>query len=434
MENKISKPGNNFKQIGSIKWMVFVVIMTINVSFFEFVYAEDDYPCYPCNVSMGATTTTGYITPTFDKRFPAPAISPPADTLVAPNDLQCRAVVNLDTPEVNIPGFCAIPVINITNDAPAYFHLGTTIVHWTFTNIYNRSTVVNQNVIVAGNLQLNTFSTNPACFGSNNGSVQAIPAGGTPPYAFLWNNNQTTQGIGGLSQGVYSVTVTDANGCTSTGASTLSEPNLLSVSAQVISNVSVCGGSDGSALANVAGGTPAVQLTWSDNLSQSGSMAVNLAAGSYTVTAVDANGCSSASTIQITQGVAELCGNLTDDDCDGSIDEGCEVTLNLKSYVEGYYLGFGNMVALLYDLGLSSDPTACDSITVELHNSFSPYALVESKNVLLHINGTASAAFSYQVFNQSYYIVVRHRNTIETWSKNPVLFDAQTKNFDFTSQ
>ncbi len=414
MENKIIKSGTSERKIVFNRWAFILFFFTINISGINSVLAQDDYPCYPCTGSIGSTTTTAYITPTLDKRFPSPEIIPPSDTMVAPNGNQCHATVNLDTPMVAAPAFCAIPIRSITNDAPSYFQLGTTQVHWTFTNIYNRSTVVNQNVIVTNNLLLNIFSNTPSCFGSQNGSIQAIPSGGTPQYQFLWSNNASTQAISGLPNGNYTVTLTDANGCTASAVVTLFTPQL-SVTAQVLSNVTTCGGSDGSASAIATGGTPPVQLTWSDNLSQTGSTATNLVAGSYTVTALDARGCTATSTVTIA-------------------DLNCAVTLNLKLYIEGYYLGFGQMRPLLYSLELNNDPTASDSITVELHDIISPYGLVESKTALLHTDGTVSFSFSHSTLNHSYYIAIRHRSTIETWSKTPVLFDSSTKSLDFTTQ
>ncbi len=402
------------KKIVVIKcWTFILFFLSVNMTGTGFAFAEDDYPCYPCVGSIGSTTTTAYIKPDLDKRILSPAIVPPGDTMVAPNGNQCRATVMLDTPTVVAPAFCSIPIRSITNDAPAYFQLGTTQVHWTFTNIYNRSTVVNQNVIVTSTLHVTTLSNNPSCFGSQNGIIQAIPSGGTPQYQFLWSNNATTQAAFGLQNGTYTVTVTDANGCTTSASVTLFTPQL-NVSAQVLSNVSTCGGSDGSASANSSGGTPPVQLSWSDNLNQAGSTATNLQAGSYTVTAVDANGCTATSTVEIA-------------------DLNCTATLNLKVFIEGYYIGSGHMQPLLYNVQESNDITLSDSITVELHDTISPYGLAYSKTGLLHTDGTASFSFSPLIRNHSYYIVIRHRSSIETWSKFPVLFDVPIKNFDFTA-
>ena len=108
------------------------------------------------------------------------------------------------------------------------------------------------------------------------------------------------------------------------------------------------------------------------------------------------------------------------------------VNLNLKALIEGFYMGGGQMAAVLYNRGLNVISTACDSITIQLRNSVSPFAIVASVKSLLHSNGTADIVFPQSVLNQSYYIVFKHRNSLETWSKNSVLFNSSFMNYDFT--
>jgi hypothetical protein len=113
-----------------------------------------------------------------------------------------------------------------------------------------------------------------------------------------------------------------------------------------------------------------------------------------------------------------------------------EVTLNVKVFIEGFYMSSGNMQPLLNTIELSQDVTACDSLTIELHSALSPYDKVYGGTALLHTNGNAQIKFPDSVLEYSsyFYIVIRHRNTLETWSKYPVLFNSSsTVNFDFTS-
>ncbi|UOK41811.1 MULTISPECIES: gliding motility-associated C-terminal domain-containing protein [Flavobacterium] len=56
--------------------------------------------------------------------------------------------------------------------------------------------------------------TSASCANQNNGAINATVSGGTPPYTYSWNNGQTTQDISGLAPGTYTLTVTDAFGCT----------------------------------------------------------------------------------------------------------------------------------------------------------------------------------------------------------------------------
>ena len=93
---------------------------------------------------------------------------------------------------------------------------------------------------------------------------------------------------GSLAAGNYTVTVTDANGCTETQGLTVLEPIVLS--STVSSMNALCNGSsDGSATVSSAGGTAPYTYLWDDG--QTTAMAGSLAAGNYTVTVTDANGC-----------------------------------------------------------------------------------------------------------------------------------------------
>lgn len=104
-------------------------------------------------------------------------------------------------------------------------------------------------------------------------------------------------------------------------------------------------------------------------------------------------------------------------------------TLNLNLFIEGYYLSGQVMQPVLYNNGLSTNPNACDSITCELYTSNG--AFVSAKNALLLINGTCSISWASALLGNSYYIVVKSRNNIETWSKQPVLFNSAVINYSF---
>ncbi len=109
-----------------------------------------------------------------------------------------------------------------------------------------------------------------------------------------------------------------------------------------------------------------------------------------------------------------------------------EVILNLKVFIEGFYQGNDSMQPILYNNEASTDSTACDSIAIELHDATEPDTLVAVAKALLHTNGMAEVLFPDLPMNSSYYVVVRHRNGLETWSKDPLLFDSASMSFDFT--
>jgi len=109
-------------------------------------------------------------------------------------------------------------------------------------------------------------------------------------------------------------------------------------------------------------------------------------------------------------------------------------TLNLTLFLEGFYNSVSQMKATLYNLGLSSDVTATDSIEVSLwapahlQNTSPDY----STKVILHTNGTATINYPRSVIGGSYYIAVRHRNSLETWSHNAITFSEAT-NYNFST-
>lgn len=109
----------------------------------------------------------------------------------------------------------------------------------------------------------------------------------------------------------------------------------------------------------------------------------------------------------------------------------CGTSATIKVFIQGFYIGTGQMRPVLYNNGFSSDPTACDTITIDLHNPTSPYAVSESVKALLHTNGNANVTFSSGAAGRPYYIVIRHRNSLETWSANTVTINNGVT-YDFT--
>ena len=83
----------------------------------------------------------------------------------------------------------------------------------------------------------------------------------------------------------------------------------------------------------------------------------------------------------------------------------------------------------------SLDPTACDSITIELHDASVPDSIAVSVTGILHTDGSVSVLVPYAVSNNSYYIAIRHRNALQTWSKDAVIItNSPAVTFDFTTQ
>lgn len=131
----------------------------------------------------------------------------------------------------------------------------------------------------------------------------------------------------------------------------------------------------------------------------------------YTVTGTGLSGCTKTSTRTI-------------------IVAPCSTTLNLKLYIEGYYLGNGVMNNTLQNQGVyNASSTITDTVMIELRNVNAPYNVVSSGKSILYTNGTVQTYFPIV---GNYYLVVKHRNVIQTWSANPITVSSMT-NYDFTT-
>lgn len=145
------------------------------------------------------------------------------------------------------------------------------------------------------NLSATATSVNVSCNGGNDGSATVYVSGNSTPLTYFWNNFQTGATATGLSAGTYSVTVTDGNGCTATATATISQPPAISIT--ISTTTALCGGSDGTATANVSGGTSPYAYLWSNG--QTAETATGLSAGNYKVTVTDANGCNAIANLSI---------------------------------------------------------------------------------------------------------------------------------------
>jgi hypothetical protein len=89
------------------------------------------------------------------------------------------------------------------------------------------------------------------------------------------------------------------------------------------------------------------------------------------------------------------------------------------------------MRSVIANQGVGSSSTDVDTVTIELHDAIT-YALVTSTNAMLQTNGIVVANFSTTQVG-SYYLVVKHRNSLETWSALPYSFGATPLTYDFTT-
>jgi gliding motility-associated-like protein len=140
------------------------------------------------------------------------------------------------------------------------------------------------------------------CFGGSDGAIRVTPNGGSGSYNLTWNPaSYTGDSLANLSAGTYTLTVTDDSLCVFDTSIVISQPSAaLSFTQKDSTNVNCFGGNDGKIITKVSGGTASYTYTWMPNVSSSDS-ATNLTAGVYGLTVTDANNCSIATSIEITE-------------------------------------------------------------------------------------------------------------------------------------
>lgn len=134
-----------------------------------------------------------------------------------------------------------------------------------------------------------TFTVTNANCSSADGSAQINATGGTGALTYLWSNGQTGATLTGVTSGLYTVTITDASGCTTDTSVTIQDQSTLTATASA-SNVLCNGGTTGSVTVTPANGQAPYTYTWAGSANTSATLN-NVGAGTYTATVTDDNGC-----------------------------------------------------------------------------------------------------------------------------------------------
>lgn len=145
-----------------------------------------------------------------------------------------------------------------------------------------------------GVLALSLNGTNVSSCGGSNGAVNLIVVGGTTPYSYLWNNGSTNEDLANIQAGSYSVTVTDANGCSKNKNIQITAPSASNIS--FTKTNALCKGlCNGTATVSLSGGNTPFNYQWSNG--SAGATATGLCAGNYSVTVTDNSGCASSDSV-----------------------------------------------------------------------------------------------------------------------------------------
>lgn len=225
--------------------------------------------------------------------------------------------------------------VNVTSGTPGFTYLwsptggtaatgtGLTMGNYICTVTDSQGCVTTQSVTITEPSPLaSTLISDTATCGNSNGSAAIVGVtGGVGPYTYLWSTSQTTTTISNLAGGTYSVTITDANGC-----SLVESINVIAIAAQVVTTQSTVnpfcyGGTSGAASVNVTGGISPFIYSWAP-IGGNSAIATNLSAGIYTVTVIGNDGCIQTQLVTLTQPAAlQVANTIVPENCsntDGS--------------------------------------------------------------------------------------------------------------------
>ena len=111
--------------------------------------------------------------------------------------------------------------VNIPNPSVTFSDPGSYTVKLIITNSFGMDSLTKVAYIQVYEVPTVTITTTPSTGTQSDGTATASPSGGTAPYLYIWSNGQTSQKAVNLSNGSYTVTITDANGCTTTGTASI---------------------------------------------------------------------------------------------------------------------------------------------------------------------------------------------------------------------
>ncbi len=155
-------------------------------------------------------------------------------------------------------------------------------------------------ITVPDSITITTVNVNNiTCTGAiNSGSIDINISGGTAPYSFNWSTGATTEDLVSLTAGSYTLTVTDGNNCTQQATYNVAGITPINVTINTLVGMVGCDlTATGSAVAVATGGSG---FTYNWSTGTANDTIINLAAGTYTVTATNSDGCTNTANVTIT--------------------------------------------------------------------------------------------------------------------------------------
>ncbi|MCB0760081.1 MAG: gliding motility-associated C-terminal domain-containing protein [Flavobacteriales bacterium] len=253
---------------------------------------------------------------------------------------------------------------------------------------------VNYEVVMNEPLEISILSvvTDVSCGGDSDGEIALSVLGGSPDYTFDWIGpngfTSTDEDLTGLEAGTYTVTVTDAFGCTQAADIEVDEPQELELAAD-FTPITCNGAGDGSIDLTITGGQPPYNITWTGpGVVPGAEDQSNLGPGIYDVSVVDLNGCTAEAQIELTEPEAlDIQVDTVDPTCFGQNDGSIAITIS--GGVEPYDILWDNGAT---DASLSDLPAGTYNVTITdatgCSQDINNIVLNEPQELVLQANGT----------------------------------------------
>ena len=154
------------------------------------------------------------------------------------------------------------------------------------------SPITTHQVIVQTELIAGITGTNLSCYGMADGATDLTSSGGVLPYTYYWSNGQTSEDLINIAADFYSVTVTDANLCTTTALVEIIEPAEIVITQPL--NDNICNGQTVLLSTVATGGSGTYFYVWNGDITTTSTIAASpTVTTTYTVSVYDDNGCTS---------------------------------------------------------------------------------------------------------------------------------------------
>lgn len=251
-------------------------------------------------------------------------------------------------------------------------------------------------------MTLTLIKTDILCHGDSTGAIDLTVANGAAPHTFLWNTGATTEDLTGIPSGLYSVSVTDNNGCVQSASITVTQPGLPLTLTETHTNALCIGGVQGTIDLTVSGGTPGYAYNWNNN--QTVEDLANLNAGVYSCVVTDTNNCVDSISITITDPDAVVPTEThTDISCFGGADG--TIDLSVTGGTPGYTYIWNNGSTLEDQTNLSAGNYFVDVYDVHNCGAFisvlltEPSAPLSTSDSITHVlcNGFTTGAIDVEV-------------------------------------